>query len=197
METVVAFDFDGTLTKKDSFIEFIKYSRGTFLFYFTSPVIVFYWFLFKIKLLNRQSAKELVFSFFFKGMGEGEFNEYCSGFSTVINGFLKNNTIDMINDYLKKDFTIIIISASIENWIKPWALNNKVTSVLATQIEIDDKGVITGKFSSKNCIGIEKVNRLLIDYPIRDDYKLIAYGNSNGDLELIKFADKGLWNNIK
>jgi phosphoserine phosphatase len=47
---------------------------------------------------------------------------------------------------------------------------------------------------SKNCFGQEKINRLLEEFPDRRSYKLIAYGDSSGDKELIDFADKGFYN---
>lgn len=57
------------------------------------------------------------------------------------------------------------------------------------------RGRLTGKFSSKNCFGQENVNRLLEKEPQRDSYYLYAYGDSNGDREMLAFADEGV--NVK
>jgi phosphoserine phosphatase len=59
--------------------------------------------------------------------------------------------------------------------------------VLATQIEVDSKGKITGKFKTKNCYGQEKINRLLEKFPDRENYLLIAYGDSRGQRFYNKF----------
>jgi phosphoserine phosphatase len=61
--------------------------------------------------------------------------------------------------------------------------------VVGTQIEVKD-GRLTGRFLTKNCYGQEKVNRLLSLYPHRQDYCLVAYGDSRGDKELLSFADE-------
>lgn len=46
-------------------------------------------------------------------------------------------------------------------------------------------------FTTANCYGQEKVNRLKALYPQREDYYLTAFGDSRGDKELINYADKG------
>lgn len=193
---VVAFDFDGTLTKKDSFAAFIKFSKGPIHFYSRLPMIVFFWGLSNIGVLSRHAAKEKIFGFFFKGMSIMDFDTYCQKFSSVIDGFLNRNAITCINSYLDKDYEMVIVSASVENWIKPWAVKYHINTVIATQIETDTQGNLTGKFSSKNCRGKEKVNRLLEVFPSRESYILEAYGNSDGDIELLDFADHGFWNKI-
>jgi phosphoserine phosphatase len=51
-------------------------------------------------------------------------------------------------------------------------------------------GRLTGRFLTKNCYGQEKVNRIKELYPHREEYHLTAYGDSNGDRELLAFADE-------
>lgn len=197
MKTIVAFDFDGTLTKKDSFLEFIKFSKGKISFYINLPLLALLWMAFKINIITRDKAKAMVFSIFFKGMPLHEFDNFGKLFSEKIDGFLRKEALKTIEKYAKNNSEVIIVSASIENWIQPWALKNGIKTVLATKIAFDSKGLLTGKFSSENCRRIEKVNRLLVEFPNRMEYKLIALGNSVGDKELIKFADEGFWNSIK
>ncbi|MDX1628431.1 MAG: haloacid dehalogenase-like hydrolase, partial [Fulvivirga sp.] len=61
------FDFDGTITRKDTFLEFIKFHRGQTAFYlgFTllSPVML----LFKLGILANWQAKEAAIRYFFSG----------------------------------------------------------------------------------------------------------------------------------
>ena len=80
---------------------------------------------------------------------------------------------------------MVIISASIDNWVQPFFPSVKV---LGTQVEVKD-GCLTGRFLTKNCYGQEKVNRLLAVCPDRETYHLTAYGDSRGDKELLAFAD--------
>ncbi len=150
MRKIYAFDFDGTLTTKDTLLEFIRFAKGSrqmfcgFLLF--SPLLL----LMKLHLYPNWKAKQQVFSYF-------------------------------------------IISASIDNWVRPFfdEIDKKI-QVLGTQIETKG-GCLTGQFTTKNCYGQEKVNRLTALYPHREAYELIAFGDSRGDKELLDFADKGFY----
>lgn len=61
--------------------------------------------------------------------------------------------------------------------------------ILGTKPEITG-GRLTGRFATPNCYGKEKVNRLLALYPHREKYRLIAFGDSRGDKELLTAADE-------
>ena len=56
-KTIVFFDFDGTITTKDSLAEFIKYAVGTKKYYLglliQSPMLI----AFKLKLMANDKAK--------------------------------------------------------------------------------------------------------------------------------------------
>ncbi len=197
MKTIVAFDFDGTLTKKDSFIEFVKHSKGIAAFIFSLPILAYFWISVQLRLITLDKAKEKIFKYFFKGMPLKEFNYKCEEFSNRIDQFLRDEAKKTISNFNKPDCKKIIVSASIENWIEPWARENGFNNVIATQIEVNDSGVLTGCFLSKNCKGKEKVSRILKIFPERESYQLISFGNSKGDKELIEFSNKGYMNAIK
>src|ERR1700742_1362170 len=80
-QKIAFFDFDGTITTKDTLLEFIRHSKGTFRFYLgfllTSPWLVAY----KIKLISNQSAKDRVLRFFFRNMPADRFDRLCGSFS--------------------------------------------------------------------------------------------------------------------
>ena len=91
----------------------------------------------------------------------------------------------------------IILTASIENWVRPFADALGIKHVQGTIIEVSEDGIITGKFLSKNCYGAEKVERLKALFPHRSDYKLISYGDSRGDDELLAYSDEKYFRRLK
>jgi phosphatidylglycerophosphatase C len=187
-KVIAAFDFDGTIIKHDSLFVFVWHavplSRIMRGFLVAMPYLIAY----KLKLIPAFKAKERLFTALFKGVAITDFNLACNNFATVIQEMVKPEAIERINWHRQNGHEIIIISASVENWIMPWATLNGIDTVLATQIQVID-GLITGKFLSKNCQGAEKVTRLLQHNPDRHSYILYAYGDSNGDNELFQFAD--------
>ena len=146
-----------------------------------------------LHLYPNWKAKEKIFAFFFKGWEYQKFKDYGEEFSLKIENMKKENTMNKLYTHMEKSDTIYVITASILEWVLPWCKKNGISNVLATRIEIDERGIITGRFSSKNCYGQEKVKRLLQVEPHRHTYTLYAYGDSRGDKEMIEFSDFGTY----
>jgi len=197
MKKIIAFDFDGTLTKQDSFICFIIHCKGLLFFILIAPILFLLWSLSYFNLISSHSAKQYVFSFIFKGMPLETFNGYCNTFIERIDTILYNGVLEKIKEYKNENAIIIIVSASIENWIIPWAKKLEIDNVISTKIQVDNQNKLTGLFKTKNCVNHEKVTRLLEKYPNRKEYYLTAFGNSKGDTELLAFADLKQWNYFK
>jgi phosphatidylglycerophosphatase C len=187
-KVIAAFDFDGTITTKDTLFHFISYCFGNWKFGLGllqfSPTFIKY----LIGISSNHEAKERLFQLFFRGMEFSKFQELGNNYQIEISQILNNEAINKINWHKSQGHHLIIISASIENWISPWAKTYGFELVIGTQVEVND-GKLTGHFSTKNCHGTEKVSRLLAEFPNRSEYKLYAYGDSSGDKELLKEAD--------
>ena len=181
-----AFDFDGTLTTRDTLIEFIRYACGTvrfllgFLLY--SPLLV----LMKLRLYSNGKAKQKVFAHFFKGMTIDKFDTLCQDFASTHRHLLRPEVVSQLEQALSEGAEVLIVSASIDNWVQPFFPKVKV---LGTQIEVID-GRLTGRFLTPNCYGQEKVRRILTLHPDRSAYHLTAFGDSRGDREMLAFADE-------
>ncbi|MXV16174.1 HAD-IB family hydrolase [Hufsiella ginkgonis] len=184
---IAAFDFDGTLTTKDTLFEFLLFyfplSRLAAGFALLSPMLLLY----KLKVISNNEAKERLFRYFFNGTEINGFNQKCREFAAGIEKLLRPEAIAKLKWHQESGHQLVIISASPENWILPWAGQYGV-KVLATKLEVVN-GHITGKFLTNNCYGGEKVVRLLSEFPDRGNYGLYAYGDSNGDKELLAAAD--------
>lgn len=195
---IAVFDFDGTLTTKDTFKLFVKFAKGEKKFWQGMLVHSFYLGAFAFKLIPNWYVKQKMFGFYFRGMPLQEFDQYCERFAAEVEKIERPKLLARSRQHKEQECRTIIISASIENWIRPWAGRKGFDQVIGTKIEVDAQGLITGRFETKNCFGQEKVNRLLEQYPERSSYTLFAYGDSNGDKQMIGFADEGYYiNNIQ
>jgi len=194
--TIAAFDFDGTITKKDTFIDFLLFSQGVAKvligLFVNSPILIFYFF----RLIPNWKAKEKLFSYYFKGVELDQFNTVCQRYSKRIEAILRADALHEINQHKKRNSKIVIVSASIENWIKPWADKYGIETI-STSLKIDNNNALTGKFMSLNCYGQQKLNRFLEKYPDKKLYSLYAYGDSRGDKELLAFADHSFFRRFK
>ncbi len=194
---IAAFDFDGTITRKDTLLEFIRFTHGTGALYrgflLHLPVLI----AFKLKLYSNGRAKEKIFSYFFKGMEYGEFCKWGEQFAEKIESLVRQSAKEEIMNCQQENQTLYIVTASIREWVLPWALKTGFRQVIGTEVEIDPSGKLTGKFSTPNCYGPEKVKRLLDEEPYRNSYIVYAYGDSRGDKELLNFADYGHYKKFK
>ena len=196
-KVIAVFDFDGTITSRDTFIDFLLHSFGTKRFlkclFVNSPVLILYFF----RLIPNWQAKQKLFSHYFKGMKLDDFNILCENYVPRLDLIIRTEALDKIKEYKDDRSTkVIILSASMENWIKPWA-NKYGIETISTVLEITEDNTLTGRFRSLNCYGQEKVNRLVEKYPHRKSYKLFAYGDSRGDKELLAYADEAFYRHFK
>lgn len=192
---IAVFDFDGTLIRKDSFIEFAKYSVGKkklLTEIIRNSIRLMAW---KLKLIAGGMAKQSLFSSLFKGMPLSVFQKYSDGFAEVIGGMENKEIVDKLSYHIGAGHKVYIISASVPNWIKPWGRKHGLPedSVLGTDVEINDKGNLSGKFSNPNCNGDEKLRRFKELFPDTENYDIFVYGDSGGDEVIMSIADHKEW----
>ena len=187
-KAVVFIDFDGTITFKDSFIEFIKFTDGTFKYVlcliYNSPFILFYF----LKLYPNQKLKERFFSFFYKGEKETVLlqkgNEFCE---RLLQNYCYASAMKVIQMHKRKGHDVFILTASSGIWLNLWCETNEV-QLIGTTFEVKND-CYTGKIKGNNCYGIEKlykIQHLLGNYDLTKSY---AYGDTKSDkyyLDIIK-----------
>lgn len=196
---VYLFDFDGTLTSADTLLEFIRYACGRRRFFIGfalfSPLLV----LMKLHLYPNYRAKQRLFAWYFKGMSIDNFDLVCRRFAHHNQRLMRLKALDKLREIFHNNETLCVVSASIDNWVRPFFDNISKASrsdfrVIGTEVEVDTDGVLTGRFRTHNCYGAEKVRRVLEAMPQlksnRDDFLVVACGDSRGDKELLEFADE-------
>ena len=188
-EQIYIYDFDGTLTRRDSFLDFIRYTCGSRSLYcgllLFSPLLI----LMKLRLYANGRAKERLFTHFFQGMSIRVFDDLCAKYGLSRADLLLDAARKAVNEVASNGYRIFIVSASVDRWVLPFFRDVPNVTVIGTQIEVEN-GLVTGRFSTPNCYGAEKVRRIQALLPYREQYKLIAHGDSRGDKELLSYADE-------
>ena len=189
MKRIAFFDFDGTITTKDTLFEIIKHQKGKAKFFtgilLHSPVLIGL----KIKLITNQRAKELILKYFFKGNELSFFQQRCDDFATMLlPSIIRPGALEEIKKLKDANFDIVIVSASAENWIRKWA-DLIGLGLLATQLETVD-GKLTGNLSGPNCNGAEKEIKIRSAYDLSKFDQIYCYGDSNGDKQMLALGTK-------
>jgi len=189
MKRIALFDFDGTITSKDSLFDFIAFAKGkrklwTGMLAMT-PMLIRY----KLKLLNNDEAKQRMLSYFFSGMDVHHFEKLGEKYAlTRIDIIVRPKAIEQILWHQAQGDTVVIVSASIRCWLEAWCRKYKVALISTELMKENEK--ITGRFSTRNCYGEEKVRRLKESYNLTSYKYIYAYGDSIGDKELLALADQ-------
>lgn len=186
---IAFFDFDGTITTDDSLLKFIRFVVGDRRFLvgllFLSPMLVLY----KFKLIPNYKAKQYLLSWYFKNMKKEDFFQVANKYSlNHIDKIVRKKAMEKINWHKKQGHKIVVVSASIDCWLRPWCNINNL-ELIATKLDLsEDK--ITGNFLTKNCYGQEKVNRINETYNLKEFNYIYAYGDSSGDREMLAIANE-------
>jgi phosphatidylglycerophosphatase C len=158
-ETLALFDFDKTLYRKDSLLEFTKFSKGKLKFYFGIFYLSPYLILMKLGILSNVNVKQRYIQYFFKNTNYDFFKSIAIDFA--VNKIEKHLSIKIYKEFHKhliSNHKIFIVTASIPDWIEPWSQKFGV-EVIGSNLEIS-ANKITGKLATKNCFGREKVTRI-------------------------------------
>lgn len=185
------FDFDGTLTKKDTLFDFLRFSfsktyQQNYILFMPLFIIS------KLKFIDKGKVKEKFISKFMKGLSFNEIdllaqNYFDHNFSTLIHP-KGDEYIKSINNYHDK----FIVSASLDFWIKPFA-DYYGMGLICTKADFNDKKIFTGKFASENCNKIEKKNRIEKEIDLSFYDEIIAFGDTSGDNAMFSISTKSYY----
>jgi phosphatidylglycerophosphatase C len=181
--TVAAFDFDGTLTRRDTVLPFLASVVGW-------PRVATALGVHAHRLArDRDDAKERVLVRLFSGLPGDELREAGRAYARGIH--VRPEMRDRLAWHRREGHDIVIVSASLDVYLDEIAGSLDVAEVLCTTLEIGADGRCTGKLVGGNCRGPEKAKRLRAHLGDGSDGEIVlwAYGDSRGDDEMLAMAD--------
>ncbi|WP_158569090.1 HAD-IB family hydrolase [Chitinophaga silvisoli] len=190
--SIAFFDFDGTITTKDTLFEIIRYHKGSSGLYvglvLLSPALV----AFKLKLISTQRMKEIVFRYFFGGTSAEAFRNKCAAFcADHLPGLVKENALQAIKQHVAKGHQVAVVTASAEDWVEPWCTSLGIVCI-GTRLEVRN-ALITGRIQGLNCNGPEKVERIRQTFDLSGYEDVYAYGDTSGDKPMLGIAKFGYY----
>ena len=187
MKKLVLFDFDHTITKKDSFGVFLRES-SSFSKRLLTSVRLFPWIIQYKLTRNGTELKKKVLFHLLKGRTEDELVEMGEkvAHSFLDENKLKSEVFSAFLSHIQKGNEVIVVSGGLDLYIQPWCEKHGA-KFISTELEFID-GVATGKMKGENCIREEKKRRVEEEVDLSDYDEIICYGNPGDDDALFELG---------
>ena len=192
LPTVAAFDVDGTITTRDCVVPFMRRVTGARRIAprlgvrpdRLVPVLA---------RRDRDRLKALAAAAAFRGQRYEDLCVAGASFAEMVHErWLRSDTLETLRRHREYGDRTVLVSASFEVYLRPLAGLLGVDEVLATRLAVRD-GIATGALDGANCRGPEKVARLHGWLGDRSTVRVVAYGDSAGDREMLADADEAHW----
>jgi phosphatidylglycerophosphatase C len=198
---VAAFDLDGTLTQGGSVFQWLQHVAGrkhtASAAVRHSPGLAF------AALRSgttADDAKEQLFVKLLRGRPLAEVERLSLTFAeSHVSSKLRTDTKARLDWHVAMGHQVVLVSASPELYVARVATLLGAHGAVATRLAVGPNEELTGRYEGRNCRGAEKFSRVTSwmrsqgllgsseQAPI-----LWAYGNSRGDLRLLRAADHGV-----
>ncbi|MCU1372664.1 MAG: HAD-superfamily subfamily hydrolase [Ilumatobacteraceae bacterium] len=195
---IAAFDFDGTLTRRDTLLPFLARATGPNTFSRTvgriAPVAVRARAgRLEAEVHHRDATKAALLRELFRGRSDAWLQARGQQYATTLGAKLRPEMVEQVRWHRDAGHELVIVSASLATYLTPFAAAFGFDHVIAVEMQIGSDGHLTGEMTGPNVRGEEKAVRLR--RWIGDDTPEImwAYGNSSGDTELLAMADVPVW----
>jgi phosphatidylglycerophosphatase C len=186
---LVAFDFDGTLTVKDSFTAFLRWRAGPVRYAFgmvrLAPAAIRYLF-----HRDRGRIKAAAVREFLRGVTRSQLEEEAKVFAEKFAPKLfRPDALATWRRWRNKGARPVIVTASPDLIVAPFARGLGADTLIGSELCFDEQDRVTGALLGANCRGPEKVRRLREVFG-EDVHLVAAYGDTEGDKEMLEMADE-------
>jgi phosphatidylglycerophosphatase C len=189
MSNLALFDFDGTITFKDSFTPFILYAveptRIAIGKVVLSPMIVAY----KLGLVRTSLMRATVVGFGFRGKREADVRELGLSYAREkLSAITSPRALERIGWHKAQGDAVVVVSASLDVYLSEWCKEVGV-DLICTELEARG-GILTGRYRDGDCTGKEKARRVRERYDLRVYEVVYAYGDTKEDEAMLALAHK-------
>lgn len=190
------FDFDGTITSKDSATLFYKTL-------YNSPIVFVYRHLilclpqyisYRLKLTDYIPLKRRRLQVHVGGLTEENFNRKVLEFQQMhLPSIIKNSALDRLSWHKDQGHEIWVVSASYDFLLSEWCKQMNIGLI----VNITVRNQHTCIFEGEDCNFNNKVHQIRKRVNLYDYSIVYAYGDSDGDMPLLSLAHKPHFNYLK
>jgi phosphatidylglycerophosphatase C len=182
------FDFDGTITFKDTFVPFVRgavsKSRWILGSVLLSPLIALY----ELGWLSGTKMRAAMVRVAFSGRSESELRACGSRYASTLPAQVRAIALERIHWHQAQGDAVVVVSASLDVYLRDWCAVHGLELICA-ELEVQDRRM-TGKYLGADCTGEEKARRVRARYDLSRYPTVYAYGDTAEDLALLSLASQ-------
>jgi phosphatidylglycerophosphatase C len=190
---VAAFDFDGTITQRDTLAGFLTFVGGRSAVARATARRSAAMLAGLRDDQARDRAKEAVLGDVLRGRSDADLRAAGQRYAALLPARFRPDIVQRVGWHRDEGHELVIVSASLAYYLEPVAEALGIGHVIGVEMATDTDGRLTGALAGLNVRGTEKATRLQAWWADRPADELWAYGNSSGDDALLALAQHPTW----
>lgn len=192
---LIIFDFDGTITTKDTFALFLRYYAGFWGWLKNIIILMPVFISYKLGRIDRHAVKIAVIKKFFSNKTVEDIENKAQTFAkNIIPGLIRPQALECFKTKMAEIDRVYICSASISPYLSYWADAQGFPRKNVLSVELSESsGVLSGEIKGYNVWGENKIRRIFDAFCSDNVHIAEAYGDSEGDRELLNAAEASFY----
>jgi HAD superfamily hydrolase (TIGR01490 family) len=183
------FDFDGTITTRDTFTPFLRFAipptRAVLGGLMISPVVIAH----RLRLISTTSTRPIVARAGFQGVPVDAVRALGRRYTTeVLPTVVEAQAMERLQWHRDRGDIVAVVSAGLDVYLAPWCAAHGV-ELICTQLE-ERNGRMTGRYRRGDCSGPTKATLIRATFDLDRFETIYAYGDTVEDREMLAFANR-------
>jgi HAD superfamily hydrolase (TIGR01490 family) len=190
---VAAFDFDGTVTDRDTLVPFLVLAFGRRRVAAGFAALAFTGLGYLLRRVTIDEFKRRVLRRLAAGQPAGRVRALGPAHARAVTPWLRPDALQRIEWHRARGHVLVLVSSTLDLYLVPVAAQLGFDHLLCSRLEVhgggEDVERFTGRLEGSDCTGAEKLRRLAALLGGLGAVELHVYGDSEGDRELLAAAD--------
>jgi len=182
------FDFDGTITTRDTFRPFLSFAGGRARLALGTallgPMVVGY----ELGWIHASRMRAAAAYLCCRGRPEPELRELGVRYGQTLKRWFRSEALARIRWHKERGDTVVVVSASLRPYLEGLCRELEL-ELVCTELEARG-GVLTGRYLGGDCTGPEKARRVRAAHDLARYSTIHAYGDTREDAELLELATR-------
>lgn len=194
--TLALFDFDGTLTTRDTLPDFVRASVPRWRLR-TGGALLAPWVLgYRRGWVSGVAIRRAIARVGYTGLPADAVAEAGRAFARdALPRVLRPEAMAALDAHRHRGDRVVVVSGGFDVYLAPWCAAQGL-ELLCSRLEVADDGHLTGRYLGRQCVGDEKARRVRAHLHLADYARVHAWGDSVEDEALLALADHAVYRGV-